>query len=1134
MPDGIVVTTIRHASFIIIPPNRCGPMLKADRFVFSPFDSGRLASGRLASGRLDSGRLGRWLRPATMAIVAIVTNVAVSDAGDTDVSVSNTRNGKSRPAESKPVDFNRDVRAILSDKCFLCHGPDESSRQADLRLDRREDAIDAGAIVDGDAPSSEMIARILSDDPDLVMPPPETGKPITESELAVLKSWIDDGAKYDVHWAFQPPQKPTVPAIADDAFSRNDIDRFVLRRMTVANLSPSQPADARTLARRLSFDLTGLPPTPNDLATIDSADDTEAAIAEYADRLFASPHFGERWARWWLDAARYADSAGYEKDLQREVFFYRDWVIEAMNRDMPYDEFVISQIAGDLLPAATQDDRVATGFLRNSMSNEEGGADPEQFRVEGMFDRVDAIGKAILGITTQCAQCHTHKYDPLSHQEYYQLFAALNDFEEGSISVYTPEQARQRDDVLNEIRRHEDHLKASIPDWKNRVAVWAEKVRDGLPRWQTIHPETVPFEGQKFKVLDDGSVVSCSYAPTKAENTFTATIPAGKIELFRLEALTHDSLPRGGPGRSVDGTAALSEFRVRIEPSGGEPFDVKFVRAYADVNAESRELKPRYRNREPDKDHRTVGSIGLAIDGDIETAWTTDVGSGRSNVDRHAFFIPEAPITLEQPATISVTIVQKHGGWNSDDNQNFLLGRYRFSFTSDDASLFDDDGIDAPYPATLATTLQTDPNQWSDEQYDAMFSWWRRLPLDDSKDRTDVAAKIEAAWKRYPETASQLVAKALDRPRPTFVYDRGDFLQPTIEVRPEAPEFLGRFSNPGEPDRLRLARWLVSDDSPTAARVIVNRIWQAYFGRGLIDTPEDLGYQSSPPSHPKLLDYLATELMDRDWSLNHIHRLIIDSATYRQTSMADPQSWRADPDNRMLARGPRFRMEAEMVRDLALDVAGMLDKTIGGPSAYPPAPEFLFVPPASYGPKIWNTGENAMRRSLYVHQYRSVPYPPLRMFDAPKGDVACVRRTRSNTPMQALVMLNEPQFVDAARGLAARMSMAADERGPDAALENGFEWCTARRPNTKEQQILSNLLNEQIKRFADAEPAVVADVLGLNTNANANANAKTDTDTGTGTGTGTGTAIDAGTRRTAAWVVVARTILNLDETITKY
>ena len=588
-------------------------------------------------------------------------------------------------SSASDVDFNRDIRPILSDNCYRCHGPDAGNREAELRLDVRDIAVTSGVIKPGDPKASELLKRISSLDPDIVMPPPATEKTVTPGEVKLLQKWISQGARYSEHWAFVPPTRPPVPAVRDNNSVRNPIDSFVLSTLEAKNIEPSGPADRITLIRRLYLDMLGLPPSPDDVDDF-VADEHDNAVEQLVERLFDSPHFGERWGRWWLDAARYADSDGYEKDKPRSVWFYRDWVINAMNQDMPYDDFVIRQIAGDLQPGAGQNELVATGFLRNSMVNEEGGADPEQFRVEAMFDRMDAIGKSILGITTQCAQCHTHKYDPLSQREYYQMFAALNDFHEATATAFTPGQQERRQRVLNGIIEIEQGIKTQMPDWKDQMSRWTRAETAKLVDWQTLVPTDRPYEGQKFRVLDDGSIISESYAPTKANNTFSLKTTAEKITGIRLDALMHPQLPRGGPGRSVRGTGALSSFEVSIAPVGApeKKREIKLVRAWADVNPPRSDLPSFCRARDPKTDDRVTGPVQYAIDGDRRTAWSTDNGPGRRNHNRHAVFFPEVPIRQEGEVILSFSMRQLHGGWNSDDNQNYLLGRYRFSVTDSD------------------------------------------------------------------------------------------------------------------------------------------------------------------------------------------------------------------------------------------------------------------------------------------------------------------------------------------------------------------------------------------------------------------------------------------------------------------
>ncbi len=1009
-----------------------------------------------------------------------------------------------------PIDFARQVRPLLSDNCFLCHGPDEESREAELRLDRRADATaDRGgyaAVVPGDMAASELVARITSDDDSLVMPPSDSGKALTAAEVEVLERWVQQGAPYADHWAFVAPRRPALPKLADKALKwvRNPIDYFVIDKLEREGLTPSPIADRITLLRRLHLDVKGLPPTIEEIEQF-LADSQEGAYKRLIEKLIASPHYGERWGRHWLDAARYADSDGYEKDLQRTVWPYRDWVIDALNADKPYDQFIVEQIAGDMLPNATKQQIIATGFLRNSMVNEEGGADPEQFRIEGLFDRMDAIGKAVLGLTTQCAQCHTHKYDPLTQSEYYGMFAFLNNCVESFEVAYIEEQAQREQSILERITAIEDELRRNTPDWREQLADWAQTQRGNQPKWVPIDLVERPFEGEKFRRLDDLSILSESFAPPKSNTTFSGYTNVSNVTAVRLELLTHPQLPGGGPGRSIDGTAALSEFDLFIAPRDGSlpRAPVKFSSVTADVNPAEKPLQWPY--LEPERkggDKRRTGPVEFTIDDDEETAWTTDSGPATRHQSRKAVFVAAEPFGFAKGSKLSFHLRQRHGGNNASSKENYLMGRYRFSITTvPDASA-------DPLPARLRTLIDTtDSSDWTNLQWGEAFSYWRTTVGDWSA----ANAQIDELLADFPDGDFQLVTRERSQPRTTYLLKRGDFLNRGEIVEPHTPEFLHPLPENAPPNRLSFSRWLVDRQSPTTARTIVNRVWQAYFGIGLIETPEDLGMQSPAPSHPQLLDWLAVEFMESGWSFKHLHRLILNSAVYRQSSNVTPDLSRFDPRNRLLARGPRVRVDAEIVRDIALAASGLLNTKVGGPSVYPPAPEFLFLPPASYGAKNWFTaaGEQDYRRSLYVHAYRTVPYPPLQNFDAPNGDAACVRRTRSNTPLQALTLLNETQFVQCSRALAKRIHRETSVGDDASGLRRAFRLCVARLPDDDELRKLQILLDKtriHYRKHASDAQALVGKV--------------SSTDGGDPS-------------ELAAWTVVCRAILNLDETITK-
>jgi hypothetical protein len=644
--------------------------------------------------------------------------------------------------------------------------------------------------------------------------------------------------------------------------------------------------------------------------------------------------------------------------------------------------------------------------------------------MEAMFDRMDAIGKSVLGVTIQCAQCHNHKYDPLQQEDYYRMFAFLNNAHEANIAVYAPEEEARRQEVLRRMPRARDEPRRAA-------------------EWTVVRPEVedISTGGQRYLPLDDGSLLALGYAPTKHRVKMSVKTEVQNIRAFRLELLLDPNLPLGGPGRSLKGTGALTEFEVEAAPADApeKVTKIKIVRATADIRLPETPLEAVYYDKTDKK--RVTGPVEFAIDGKEETAWGIDAGPGLRNRPRQAVFTAAEPISNPRGTILHFYLSQKHGGWNSDDNQNHNLGRMRLSITTSPGAAVD------PEPEESL-----------------------------------------ALWREYPEGSTQLVLQERQSARKTYVLRRGDFLQPDREVTPGVPSFLHPLPAGAPLTRLTFARWLVARNSPTTARALVNRVWQSYFGQGLVPTAEDLGRQSEPPSHPELLDWLAVEFMDQGWSWKALHRRIVMSATYRQTSKVAPELQTRDPYNRLLARGPRFRVEAETVRDIALAASGLLNGKIGGPSVYAPAPGFLFLPPASYGPKVWKeeTGEERYRRAMYTFRYRSVPYPALEAFDAPPGEVSCVRRARSNTPVQALTTLNEPLFVEAARALGER-AWRDGGRTEAARVAFVFRRVVGRQPLEGEARELEAFVAKQKQRLGEQE----------------------------------------------AWAAVARVVLNLDEAITK-
>lgn len=1054
----------------------------------------------------------RWILPST---VLCLTAAAAIDSAKLPL------------ASAAVVDFDRDIAPLLADRCLNCHGP--KKQESGLRLDDPTAALSGGEhgplLIPGKSSESLLVAVLAGAHSDLSQMP-KKGDKLTPDQVGLVRAWVDQGAKWPAaaaaearkksrtdHWAWKAPVRPTFPG--GSPVAQNPIDAFIFARLAQEGLSPSPPADKVTLLRRVYLDLIGLPPTP---AEVDAylADRSPDAYRKVVESLLKSPHYGERWARHWLDAARYADSDGFEKDKARFIWSYRDWVVNALNRDLPYDQFVIEQLAGDLLPNSTQDQQVATGFLRNSMLNEEGGADPEQFRMDSMFDRMDAIGKSILGLTIQCAQCHNHKFDPISQEEYYRLFAFLNNDHEASMVSYTPEQERQRADLLRQIRDLEEGLRHVTPGWEERMARWEDSVKGDQPEWQVVPAVHEGERGERFYYYPDGSIRASSYAPTQWTAHFIGTNQLDTIGGFRFEQLTDPNLPCHGPGRSIWGMAALSEFKVEAIDATNptNKVEVRFVRATADFSNAEKTLEPEFQSdyrKKQGGDKRTYGPVAFAIDGKDDTAWGIDAGPGRRNVPRKAVFIPEKPLTFTNGVVLKFHLEQNHGGDNSDDNQTHNLGRFRLSVTAATNAVAD------PLPASVRDLIAQVPRERrTPAQTAALFSYWRTTEASFQ----DTNAKIEALWKQWPEGAptSSLVARRNSGPgdemRPTFQLKRGDWLKPAQQVSTGVPAFLPPLPDNADGSRLTLAKWLVDRKAPTTARVAVNRIWQAYFGTGLLETPEDFGLQAPAVSHPELLDWLACGFMDGGWSQKALHRLIVHSATYQQSSHVTPEAYERDRYNRLLARGPRFRVEGEIVRDIALSASGLLNADLGGPSVQPPAPGFLFMPPAAYGPKTWNEaqGVDRYRRGLYTFRYRSVPYPFLATFDAPNGDFSCVRRTRSNTPLQALMTLNETLAMECAQGLAAK-TLTEGGKSDEARIAYAFRRVLSRPPTDDEQADLQGLLDRQKQRIADGWVNSFELATGKNELPK----------------------LPAGVTPTqlAAYTVVSRVLLNLDEAITK-
>ncbi|MEZ0267195.1 MAG: PSD1 and planctomycete cytochrome C domain-containing protein, partial [Phycisphaerae bacterium] len=1146
----------------------------------------------------------------------------------------------------------------------------------------REGALAAGeggkhAVVPGKPGESELVKRILTADEDDIMPPASTKRVLTDAQKQTLKRWIEEGAEYREHWAWIPPKQAALPAVKNGKWIRNAIDAFVLARLEGEGLVPSAEADRYALIRRVSLDLVGLPPTPAE-ADAFAKDPSPDAYERLVDRLLASPQYGERWARKWLDLARYSDTNGYEKDRPRVMWPWRDWVINAINADMPFDRFTVEQLAGDMLPNATADQRVATGFHRNTMINEEGGVDPLEYRFHAMVDRVGTTGTTWLGLTVACAQCHTHKYDPIRHEEYYGLMAALGNADEPVMELVTPEieakraeaaakstamraelpskfplaQAEwvsgggklttgsgekaewQRDGswriggageapdadvytiefetdraltvdrlkvealqdgssgpgrtphgnfVLTEVsvevvakpqaaarrvklaRAEADHSqdKFNVADaidgkpktgwgiggsaitsrtatfhfdmpvaaaagtrWVVKLeqnyggkhtlgrlrlslggkaapnagqgeaeqrkaavakafAAWEAKQANTVARWVMATPVKLQSNAPTLTARPDGSVFVSGDITKSDEYRMTFALPAGVsgVTAIRVEALPDPGLPGGGPGKvhyeGPIGDFFLSEIGVSAGGAAG-----KFVSAVQSFAAGKNDASK-------------------AIDGDQQSGWSINGGQDKAH---HAVFVLDKPLAASAREIDVRMLFEKY--YAAD------IGRFRIWVSTDPRA-----GKAAPLPPEVETAMATVPQDRTAEQKTAIFEHW----LDVAPELAEARKAIDAVRAGVPKPVTTLVMT--ERPtghaRETHLYHRGEFTQPKEVVKSGVPKFLTQYSfsrDPkGEPqaspqgsatpahlDRLSFAKWLVSKENPLTARVTVNRQWATFFGRGIVRTTEDFGFQGELPSNQDLLDWLAVEFMNRGWSMKQLHRLIVTSSAYRQSSRVTPELLAKDPQNVLISRGPRVRAEAEVIRDAMLKAAGLLSTKVGGPSVFPPQVPGVTTEGA-YGPLKWvpSTGEDRFRRSLYTFAKRTAPFALYNTFDAPAGDVCVARREVSNTPLQALSLMNDEVFMDAARALG---KIATESPGDDAGkVGELFRRVMVRPAAADEVEMLASFAKARRAGLAVAEAKKVA---------------------------GDG-ATDADAVERATWTLVARAVMNFDEAVVK-
>lgn len=996
-------------------------------------------------------------------------------------------------AKAAKVDFNRDIQPVMADTCFRCHGFDQQARKARLRLDVRAEAMrpaKSGAIpiVPGKPQDSEVIRRLFTEDADDRMPPESIHKPLTTEQKNLFQRWIAEGAEYRDHWAFIPPQPVEPPKVKPSRWPKTPVDQFILAELNRKKLKPAPEADKQTLIRRLSLDLTGIPPTP---AEVDAflADRSKHAYEQLVDRLLASLRYGERMAQDWLDAARFADSNGYQVDRDREMGAWREWVIQAFNRNQPFDQFTIEQLAGDLLPNPTLDQKIATGFHRNHMINEEGGIIPEEFLAEYCADRVETTATVWLGLTMNCARCHDHKYDPLTQKDYYSLLAFFHNVPEKGVGDYgqpirrntppllklpVPEAEAKLAGLNQELATATEQLTNLTAAFRaTHVAEWENRARSAVAVWAELQPSRATAGTNTLVISEStGWIVAPDLKPDARKVTISA-----RVEISRITAIQLTFAPP--PGTGTNDTEKLSIRTVRLRPAGS-----------AELEKTALSLRPALL-----AGTAPVAELAQVLDDKESSTWSVTLApeqttTGVFEVLDFAAATKGARLELEVefagerriPAwQLRLRVTDLSSEWLVPPDILAVIAKPGAERTLEDKQLVDDFRL-AHHPGHAALTQRV----------------------------ADLKKQIDETDLSIPTT---LVMAEMAEPRPTFVLVRGAYDKKAAPVTAATPAHLPAFAAGLPTNRLGLARWLIDPGNPLTARVTVNRLWQSVFGTGLVRTSEDFGTRGELPSHHELLDWLANEFVRTGWDVKRMMKLLVLSATYRQDSRVTPELRELDSENRLLARGPRYRLSAEMIRDQALAVSGLLVEKLGGPSVKPYHPPGLYeqvVAGSSASTYVQDKGENLYRRSLYTYWKRSVPNPAMLVFDAPFRETCTVRRSRTTTPLQALNLLNDPTYVEASRLLAQRMIREGGS-APEARIRHGFRLVTGREPRRAELKVLVTGWQRMETGFRDDRPSAESLLSVGETKADP--------------------ALDP--VELAAYTTVASTLLNLDETITK-
>jgi hypothetical protein len=1030
----------------------------------------------------------------------------------------------------KAVDFSREVRPILSDNCFACHGPDEQTRKARLRFDTKEGAFaKVGVIVAGHAAESRLYKRIATTDPNTVMPPLASGHKLTPPQIETIKRWIEEGANWTEHWAFVTPKRPELPSVKDITWVRNGIDNFILARLEKEKLKPSPEADKTTLIRRVTLDLTGLPPTPKEVDEF-LADKSPNAYEKLVDRLLASPHYGERFALYWLDIARYADTHGYHIDSHREMWPWRDWVIKAFNQNKPYDQFIVEQLAGDLLPNATTGQKIASGFNRNHMINFEGGAIPEEYLTEYVIDRVETTSNAFMALTMGCARCHSHKYDPISQKEFYQFYAFFNavnevglDGRDGNakpfLSLPTEEQKSKQTELAAAIQLKEKLVSEKVvepfqSEWEKRlVGKIAEAPRDGL----VAHYEL------------DGSFADIAGGYKHARRLQgSPDFAAGKIgRAASFDGDSHVTFGKVGPQEKSDSFSIAMWLRgnTNMPIALLQKLDNETTRKGFEIKLDGYQLIGVQRRAPHLNIHLTANAADNAIHVrskdlirivDWGHVVITYDGSGKAAGIK--LYFNGKPAELEVVKDNLASSIANDADWQIG---NKAFGK-PYKGQLDDLRFYNrplrEDEIE---PLAIHLPVQTYLSgvygQRTKEEAMAVREYFLTYAAPENLRAEYTALNDLKKQKADLDKAilNTMVMDEMSKPRDTFVLGRGDYRNKTEKVMAAVPAVLPPLPNDAKANRLGLAKWLVDPSHPLTARVAVNRFWQLFFGLGIVKTSEDFGAQGEPPVHTELLDWLATEFIRSGWDVKALHKLIVMSAAYQQSSKVTPELREKDPENRLLARGARFRLPAELIRDNALAVSGLLNDQIGGRSVFPYQPVDLWDELAfgdgftaqKYTP---SSGQDLYRRSMYTFWKRTVPPAALNTFDAPDREKCVARRPITNTPLQALITMNDPTYIEAARVLAQK---AIQDGGTDinSRLTFAFRRATARKPTTEELSVLRNVYIQHLASYRKDVKAAEA-LLSLGAS---KADAKLNP------------------AEWAAWTMVVSAILNLDETITK-